>query len=305
MPKELTHWWLAAHAQTQLPLDSPTRRLLAAEQPAYLVGAVLPDTLLHLVFGPWSATALRLARDFHEPPENSYTPLVRFVEQQEQKGAVTPAVSACLSGVAAHIEADIIFHPYICSLSGNNIGLHYMYETDLDLWLLKGGKTPPVWRLKELLSDDVSNAVESVAQGLFDPAEELPRSAVRQALKLHGSIQGMYGSPGWQLLAKCLALLPIRSLRNRHKLFYPLGWQQGHHLIWPDCWTDPATGTEQHDTPKKLAAKAVERIRQMMCRVDEAGLLQALKEQPGENLITGVSSPPARIPTITCATAPQ
>jgi len=48
MPKEILHWWLASAAQQRLPLDRATRQLLEEQQAAYLVGAVLPDTLLHL-----------------------------------------------------------------------------------------------------------------------------------------------------------------------------------------------------------------------------------------------------------------
>lgn len=299
MPKELTHWWLAAQAQHRLPPDSPTRHLLTVQQSAYLAGSVLPDTLLHLILGRWSATALRLAHAFHEPPGNSYAPLVRFVEQQGEEyqkavsdsspGPLTldPAFIACLLGIAAHIEADIVFHPYICALSGNDIGLHYRYETDLDLWLLKDGRKPPVWRFKELLTGQVSDVAVSVAHAVFDPEEELPPSAIRQALQLHSSIQGMYGSPGWQLLAGCLTLLPVPALRSRQKLFYPFNWQKGRSLLWPDRWTDPATGQIRHETPEKLAEKAVERIGRLLCRVDQTGLADTLRDQPGENLITG------------------
>ena len=301
MPKELTHWWLAAQAQRQLPADSPVCGLLKQEQAAYLTGTVLPDTLLHLIRGHWSTTALRLAHTFHEPPGNSFAPLVWFVEAQGQEAGsqsfpcplpLAPAVTACLLGVAAHMEADIVFHPYICALSGNDIGLHYRYETELDLWLLQGEKKPPVWRLKELLSDHVREAAATVAQGLFDPGQELSRSTVMQALQLHSSIQGLYGSPFWQLLARGLALLPLPALRSRQKLFYPFNWQQGRSLPWPDCWLDPATGQLRHESPEELATKAVNRITQLLFCIDQKGLLAAFQQQPGENLITGLAKSP-------------
>ena len=82
MPKELTHWWLAAHAVQQLPADSLVRKLLHQEQQLYLTGAVLPDTLLHLVADRWSAAALASADRFHDPPGSSYQPLIRFLEGQ-------------------------------------------------------------------------------------------------------------------------------------------------------------------------------------------------------------------------------
>jgi len=96
MPKELTHWWLATEAQRQVPLTSATRQLLDQEQGAYLTGAVLPDTLLHLIRGQWSETALQLAHNFHEPTGNSFEPLIRFAE----KTPLAPTMTACLLGKA-------------------------------------------------------------------------------------------------------------------------------------------------------------------------------------------------------------
>jgi hypothetical protein len=299
MPKELTHWWLAAQAHRQLSNDSPVRHLLEHEQAAYLVGAVLPDSLLHLIRGHWSATALRLAHNFHEPSGNSFAPLVWFVEGQGQEAdsksfpcplPLAPAVTACLLGVAAHIEADIVFHPYICALSGNDIGLHYRYETELDLWLLQGGKKPPVWRLQALLTSQVREVAVTVAQGIFDQGGELPRSTVMQALQLHSSIQCLYGSPVWQLLARWLALLPLPALRSRQKLFYPFDWQRGRSLPWPDRWLHPATGQLRYDSPEDLAAAALDRITRLLCCVDQEGLLVTFQKQPGENLITGIKT---------------
>jgi len=300
MPKELTHWWLAAEAVRQLPRTREVRHLLEQEQAAWLVGAVLPDTLLHLIKGPWSANALRLAQTFHEPSENSFAPLARFTEKNTH---LPPAMQACLLGVAAHMEADIVFHPYICALSGNDMGLHYLYETELDLWMLDNGRQPPVRRLRELLTDQVRESAVIVAQGVFDPQGELPRKTIGQALQLHSFIQGMYGSPGWQLLASCLTLLPVPGLRCRQKLFYPLGRQRRCSVSWPEHWQQPATGQQNTSTPTELAADAVNRIVRLLHAVDETGLLAAFRQHPGENLVTGLATLHAHTPTTAGATA--
>jgi len=300
MPKELTHWWLAAEAVRHLPLTLKVRHLLEQEQSAWLAGAVLPDTLLHLVLGPWSTTALQLAQVFHEPSENSFAPLARFAEKNSP---LPPAVQACLLGVAAHMEADIVFHPYIYALSGNDMGLHYLYETELDLWILDNGNVPPVRRLKELLTDQVRESAVTVAQGIFDQKRELPRKTVGQALRLHSFIQGMYDSPGWQLLARCLALLPVSGLRCHQKLFYPLG-QHSCSLAWPGHWLQPATGQQKSDTPAELVTDAVNRIVRLLRTVEEDGMLSAFRQHTGESLITGVvASLPAHTPTAADVTA--
>lgn len=300
MPKELTHWWLADEAMKRLPHDLPIRLLLEKELDTYLVGAVLPDTLLHLIRGQWSIPALQLARRFHEPAVNSFTPLVTFAE----KTHLTPAITACLLGVAAHMEADIIFHPYICALAGEDLGEHYRIETELDLWLLHEGKRPPAWRLEELFADETNELAVMVLQGIFDQQDTLPREAFTLALKLHGRIQGMYGSPFWQLLARLLSLLPIPALRNYQKLFYPLYWRKGRNRSCPEQWCHGTTGEIHRDTLKGLADQAVTRITQFLQRVNDCGLMHALKNHPGENLLTGLATPPCRTPIATCATAP-
>lgn len=300
MPKELTHWWLAAEAVRQLPLDHGTRLLLEDQQAAYLVGAVLPDTLLHLVLGRWSATALQLSRDFHQPPGNSFRPLLTFAENSP----LTPGVIACLLGVASHIEADIVFHPYICALAGDHIGRHYQLETELDLYLLSEGKQPPVWRLNEILAGEVSEQAFMVLRGVFDPEGRLPDEVLQHALQLHGQIQGMYGTPPWQLLARILGLVPNYWLRSFQKLFYPFNWQRGRSKNWPDHWKHQVTGQERGDTPDGLMVDACNRITELLRRVDQQGLIQSFRTHPGENLITGLAVLPAHTPTIAAATAP-
>lgn len=301
MPKELTHWWLATEAVQQLSFDCATRRLLEEHQAAYLVGSVLPDTLLHLILGRWSATALQLSREFHQPPDNSFTPLLTFAE----KSSLTPDLIACLLGVASHIEADIVFHPYICALAGDHIGRHYQLETELDLYLLFRGKKPPVWRLDKVLTGEVSDQVLLVLRGIFDPTGRLPDEVLLHALRLHGQIQGMYGSPPWQLLAWLLGLLPNDWLRSYQKLFYPFDWQRGRSRNWPDCWHHAVTGQERSDTPDGLMVDACSRITELLRKVDQQGIVQSFRTHPGENLITGLPDLPAHTPRLTAATAPS
>jgi hypothetical protein len=291
--------------------------LLEEQQAAYLVGAVLPDTLLHLIHTP---TALALGSAFHEPSGSSYAPLIRFLEGQGRDTGQTPdrflslapcpltldpAVTACLLGVASHIEADIVFHPYICALAGDHIGRHYQLETELDLYLLSEGKRPAVWRLDELLTREVSEQAVMVLRGVFDPEGRLPDKALQHALQLHGQIQGMYGTPPWQLLAWLLGRVPNHRLRSYQKLFYPFGWQRGRPKAWPDQWRHPVTGQERGDTPDGLMVDACNRITELLRRVGEQGMVQSFKNHPGENLITGLTALPAHTPTITVAAAPS
>ncbi len=316
MPKELTHWWLAAQAVEKLEPDSPLRQLLHQEWQLYLTGAVLPDTLLHLVASSWSAAALASAQRFHTPPSSSYDPLIRFLKGQGSRvkdqgdGLVVapcpltldPAVISCLLGVAAHIEADIVCHPFVYTLSGTDMTRHYAVETGLDLWLLASDHKPPVLLLRELVDQRVQDTAVTVLGGLFDPSGTLPEQALRQAVALHVLIQGMYGAPGWQLAAGLLALLPVPLLRSRHTLFYPFGWKRGRKGDWPDNWRHPVTGAISTKGPQELMDNAVARIVRMLVQVEKLGIEKAFAAQAGENLLTGII--PCRTSRATAATAP-
>lgn len=311
MPKERTHWWLAAAALQRLPQHLALKKLLETEQQALLIGAVLPDTLLHLIRGPWSATALQLAHDFHEPQEHSYAPLLRFATRfllaasgsETAQPARHNGIAACLLGIAAHMETDIVFHPYIGALAGDDLCRHYHVETELDLRLLHEGRQLPVRRLRDLLDQQHFEVAAHVLRRVFDSQEKLPPEVARQALQLHSRIQAMYDTPAWQLLASGLALLPIPGLRCRQHLFYPLHNRPSDRPAWPEHWLHPATGQQQHASPDELAEEAITRIADLLCRVDELGLEAAFRQQPGENLVTGVIAAHRHIPTAAGAAA--
>lgn len=289
MPKELLHWWLAAASQQRLPLDRTTRHLLEEQQAAYLIGAVLPDTLLHLLGGGQHAMARQLASTFHDNPLHSYTPLLNFLARTPQP---TPAQQACLLGIASHIETDVVFHPFVYALSGNDLGRHYRVETDLDLWLLHSGRQPPELELNELLSEETTAAAATVLAGVFDPQAILTAATIDEALRQHVLIQARYGSAGWQLLSRLLGLLPGTPFHRWQHLFYPLfSWRKGRPIQWPTRWNHPVNGGERGDTPQGLLTEALTRIASLLRTADESGIRAALRKQPGENLLTGL--PPA------------
>jgi len=287
MPKELLHWWLASAAQERLPLDRATRQLLEEHQPAYLVGAVLPDTLLHLQGNGQHALARQLADRFHDSQTHSYAPLLSFLNANPQ---LTPAQQACLLGIACHMEADIVFHPFVYALAGNDLGRHYRVETDLDLWLLHSGRRPPELRLRELMTEETTSVVATVLAGVFDPQTLLAADTIDTALRRHAVIQARYGSIAWQLPARLLGLLPGTPFHRWQYLFYPANWwQAGRPIQWPRHWQHPGTGNQRGDTPEGLLTEATSRITTLLRNVDECGMTAALRKQPGENLLTGLS----------------
>lgn len=286
MPKELMHWWLASAAHKRIPLDRAVRQLLEEQQAAYLVGAVLPDSLLHLPGGGHHAKARQLADCFHNSASHSYKPLLDFLARTPH---LAPAQEACLLGVASHIEADIVFHPFVYALSGTDLGRHYRVETDLDLWLLHSGRQPPYRQLRALISEETTAAATSVLAGVFDPQATLPAAVIEEALCSHMFIQARYSAGGWQLLARLLGLLPGTPFHRWQHLFYPLFNQgSGRDVHWPTRWHHPLNGSERGDTPHGLVTEALTRITALLRAADESGLAAALRRQPGENLLTGL-----------------
>ncbi len=292
MPKELLHWWLATEAVRRLPLDRPARQLLEDQQAAFLTGAVVPDSLLHLLHSPYSETARQLADTFHDSSQHCYAPLLNFLDRQPD---LSPADQACLLGIATHIEVDSIFHPFVYAQAGQNQGRHYRVETDLDLWLLHHGQRPPVLTLQDLMTDASHNAACRMLAGIFDPGGLLPAQSIDEALQQHARLQARYGSAGWQLLARILGLLPGTPFHHWQHLFYPSNWQAGRAVQWPRHWQHPGTGNQRGDTPEGLMTEAISRITTLLRNVDDCGMTAALRKQPGENLLTGL--PPVATPT--------
>lgn len=287
MPKELTHWWIAYEALRGLPPDSQLGSLLHENLAAYLTGAILPDTLMHILRGPYAAQASLLADRFHAPAGNSYSPLAAYVERQQDIG---PSAKASLIGVMAHMEADIIFHPFIYAQSGKDLGRHYRIETEIDVWLTRQQSAPPVRLLKDLLNEELLKTSSCLISDLLDPAGTIPPEAVRGAIASHSKIQEMYSDPFWQLVARFLGFFPGTPASRWQWLFYPPEMKEKREFVWPSNWIHPSNGKSRGDTPEGLLTDAVARLSNLLFEIDKNGLAAAIKKQPGENLITGLAN---------------
>lgn len=289
MPKELTHWLLAERALAALPEESALRRIIALHRAAYLGGAVLPDTLAHLVRGPFHSKAGSLSERFHNPSGNSYAPLIRA--ERQFAGPLPAPLFACFLGVVSHMEADAALHPYVYAAAGNRgIGEHYRIETGIDLHFLGRGERPPQRRLDRLLSASGKEALVSAATRLFDPEGELPRRAVEHSLALHCRFQGMYDRLFWKLAVRALGRVWGSPFSEQRHLFYPLrGRAAGEASMAAGQWRHPESGEVSGASVGELARRAVERTVVLMRRIEEQGSLAlALADHPGANLLTGL-----------------
>lgn len=289
MPKELIHWILAERSLIGLKDTNRLAALIHENHALYLAGAVLPDTLLHLVGGPHGPAALRLAHCFHDTLGNSYAPLIRVEESYGAEG-LPAGLFACLLGVLSHMQADIVFHPFVYAHSGmEDIGRHYRVETALDCHFSRQGDHLPAQRLDALMTPAIRAELVTAGALLFDPEGQLPRQALERALTLHCRIQAMYGSTFWKLIARLLACLPLPLFKHARHLFYPLIRSGNGPAQLLGNWRHPVTGEERTETPDDLAQEVVRRTVTLFERIgSEYGLKDALSVSPGENLLTGL-----------------
>ncbi len=290
MPKELTHWMLAEKSLELLDSAGALHELIVAHRDLYLAGAVLPDTLLHLFYGPWSKQALTLADHFHDTADNSFTPLIE-AEATFPAGMPAPLM-ACLLGIICHMQADIVLHPFVYAHSGvEDIARHYRVETDIDAHVVQTCRVRSGRRLAEMVQPANRAHLITALSLVFDPCATLPQAALEQSLGLHCSLQGMYDSTFWKLVALGLALLPLRFFRKNSHLFYPLrhGERNGSRFKGQSSWRHPVTGEQVNKSLDELLEEAVRSTVAVLRRIERSGsLAKALSDPPGSNLLTGI-----------------
>jgi hypothetical protein len=289
MPKELTHWILADRALAPLSNDSRLRKLIQNNHDIYLAGAILPDTLLHPFRSPHAATALALAKTFHDTPGNSFVPLIQA--EQHFPDGLPPATLACLLGVITHMQADIVFHPFIFALTGTgDIGRHYQIETEIDVHLLKGQFKPAVRHVADLISADTSSILVETGALIFDPDNRLPRQALEQALQRHCYFQKMYDRTFFKVAVRVAGILAGTPYAEQRHLFYPLARERtGRFEEGAVEWRHPLGGELRRTSVEELAEEAVQRITTLFTRIEAQGsLTEVLSDWPGENLLTGM-----------------
>lgn len=287
MPKELTHWIIAERALERLSPACPLGTSLRSHRQLYLAGAVLPDTLLHLVHGPGSRQALDLAHRFHDPGGNSYLPLIRARELHGP--LLPPPLLACFMGVLCHMQADIVFHPFVYAHSGTvNLAAHYRLETAIDMSFLTKGIVPPVKRLDMLIDPAARETLITACVLLFDPEGTLSRGDIETAVKLHCRFQARYGNLFWKMAARLLGRLNIGRIGQRQHLFYPLISGTADMKLPEGTWRHPINGELREESVDDLAETAVRRTVDFFAKVSEEGF-DALLAPDGENLLTGQS----------------
>ena len=290
MPKELTHWILAERALAGLPDGSRLRRIIVAHRKAYLGGAVLPDTLAHILRGRFHPAARSLSHRFHDAGGNSYAPLIRA--ERRFPGELPATLFSCFLGVICHMEADMALHPFVYAAAGTaGIGGHYRMETGIDVHFLQRLAEPAHRRLDSLLCASSKEAMLTTARLLFDPVGELPRRALEHSLALHCRFQAMYDRLFWKLAVKVLGRVCGSPFSEQSHLFYPL-LASRERMVGAGGngeWRHPESGEMKRTSLDDLAREAVERTAAIFRRIEAAGTFAAaLDTHPGANLLTGL-----------------
>ncbi len=136
MPKEITHWTLAAALAEALPENSLFYRPIHLFPNLFFLGAIAPDIPFYYLAGPHMKSARKLGAFLHKGDAHALMPVLAFLDQDQD-----PAARAFAAGVVCHILADTMFHPLVYYFSGKEgihagaTARHRQFETALDIHL--------------------------------------------------------------------------------------------------------------------------------------------------------------------------
>lgn len=226
MPKEISHWTLAAGMAEKLPAKSLFGAAVHEYPHLFLYGAVAPDTPYTYVTGPHNEWFQKLSGQFHTVDHTALMPIFRILESSRGKEREILAFAA---GMVCHVISDTVFHPLVEYFTGHverhkgAITRHHLFETALDYYFWKH-------------SDNLSRvSLPRIFQKL-----EIPKSRLIDYLKTMFSIHQDKRSRVVTLAVISHAVLH-GLFRSRHvvrffNIMYQKNWwvpSQNHALMYP------------------------------------------------------------------------
>lgn len=170
MPKEISHWTLAARVREQLGRQSfffsPVHRF----PNLFFYGAVAPDTPYTYVRGPHNQFIQKQSHRLHGTDKSALVPVLDLLAHFPDTDASALAFAA---GVVCHLTGDTVFHPLVAYYAGrtgrdeNAVVRHHLFETAMDYYF---------WRH----SDDMSR----VSVGRIIRRLEIPKKRLVSFLKI-------------------------------------------------------------------------------------------------------------------------
>jgi hypothetical protein len=266
MPKEITHWTLAAAVADKLPEASLFYGPIRWFPNLFLLGAITPDVPFYYLAGPKIAGIQALSAPFHQTDRRALLPALAFLNHYPDQN---PAALAFAAGVICHLLADTLFHPlvyYFAGMDGVHPGAtarHREFETAMDLYFLHLSQGRSEVSLARVIKDlEVSTGQRSRFMAeLFQARTRSEQRYLGLALYSHMTFQGLFRSG---LLFNALAFL------NRNTSWIP---DKVVGLIYPakgpvnlDFFNRPL----EYKDPCSGEAFSV-RIQEMQTKTGEAG----------------------------------
>ena len=111
MPKEISHWTFAEKVYQRLPEQSELKTIIKEHHHFYLIGAIAPDFPSAILFGPSKNKFRQLMTKLHDTKDSSFDPILNALSSYQ--GSIPGYALSFFSGVIAHMNADMTFHPLV------------------------------------------------------------------------------------------------------------------------------------------------------------------------------------------------
>lgn len=220
MPKEITHWRIAEDVFAGLAQSSRLNTIINNYKNLYLLGAVLPDSLMYMKFGKDAAKILNRAREIHNAID-SYEFIKEYVAEND--GMLPDAELAMLFGMITHFGADSSFHPFTYYFGGRSATRHYTLETYADLYFKEKKSPPHKWRFRNIIksAEIEREKLADIILKIFFKGKNIEKKSIRSMLAQHGFFQAQYYKLETKLLFEGVNLLPGVDVGSYLALFYP------------------------------------------------------------------------------------
>lgn len=247
MPKERTHWHLAARAGAVVT-PGPLADAVLAYPEHLLLGAVSHDTAYYALGNDFAKS---VADRLHGTGgHDSFEPFRALAAQRDQWGA--PGLAFGL-GALTHLVADAVFHPLVFSWTGDSEApdpalrrgwfyRHQSMETALDLHLEALWGPAPVTTYASLAVR--AREELAVVEGFLGPGAHTWMAA-------HARLQGLFHHPWARSLARLAAWGRRRGDGDWSGAFYG---RPGEHPLFQGVleWVDPVTGQRSRESLGEL-----------------------------------------------------
>lgn len=293
MPKEISHWTFAEKAYQSLPEQSELKRVIKEYHHFYLIGAIAPDFPSAILFGPAKKKFRQLMTQLHDTKDSSFAPVLNALSSYQV--SVPGYALSFFSGVIAHMNADITFHPLVFYYSGNNNSTkdtetrHSIIETTLDLHLLKN--VPLVNR--ESLGYSLYHKTVPQKQLLevlllfYEMDKNRDESQLKRLLFYYSFLQWGFKQRWIYLLLRNFERLTGIYQKHNYSYFYP-----DYKKITSAFWSGPIN--YQHPVTGKLITTNLNKLEQAFLEktTDDLNAISVMIKQGGNDYRSLFSSQP-------------